>query len=311
MRKIGRQLVLGTIALILVVFPGTVLPGCSGSSASVTSPAGLAAPVGQAPSTTSTTVSSSALQKLRIAKHARIMAEQGRGTAQTGPDGSVNAAPGSGEAQTGPAVPPTQMTQTAQDVAQSQDVTQPQSLTAAGASATRTILGQGQTPLRGTWAGTAEQLAAFLLAESPDPRFTVEVSTLAGYYVRYCAETGLRADLLWAQMIHETGYGRYGGSVAPQQNNYAGIGATGGGEPGIFFVSAEAGVLAHVAHMVAYVYGSSPVAWADPVSDPRFDMVAPKGAAAVLADLNGRWAVPGTSYGQAIEEIARRINTGG
>jgi hypothetical protein len=27
-----------------------------------------------------------------------------------------------------------------------------------------------------------------------------------------------------------------------------------------------------------------------------------------LADLNGRWAVPGTSYGQAIEAVVRAIN---
>ena len=133
-------------------------------------------------------------------------------------------------------------------------------------------------------------------------------SVLAGYYVRYCAEAGLRADLLWAQMIHETGYGMYGGDVLPEQNNYAGIGATGGGNPGYSFPTAEAGVMAHVAHMVAYVYTSSPVSWADATTDPRFDFVYPRGTASVLADLNGRWAVPGTEYGQHVEAIARAIN---
>ena len=109
-------------------------------------------------------------------------------------------------------------------------------------------------------------------------------------------------------MIHETGYGMYGGAVVPEQNNYAGIGATGGGEPGASFPTAEAGVIAHVAHMVAYVYASSPVSWADATTDPRFDFVNPRGAASVLADLNGRWAVPGTTYGQNIEAIVRAIN---
>ena len=133
-------------------------------------------------------------------------------------------------------------------------------------------------------------------------------SVLAGYYVRYCAEAGLRADLLWAQMIHETGYGMYGGDVLPEQNNYAGIGATGGGNPGYSFPTAEAGVMAHVAHMVAYVYVDSPVSWANATTDPRFNLVSPRGVASVLADLNGRWAVPGTTYGQKIEAIARNIN---
>ena len=66
--------------------------------------------------------------------------------------------------------------------------------------------------------------------------------------------------------------------------------------------------MAQVAHMVAYVYSESPVQWANATTDPRFDFVNPRGAAVVLADLNGRWAVPGTSYGQHIEDIARRLN---
>ncbi|NLO27843.1 MAG: hypothetical protein GX113_06675 [Actinobacteria bacterium] len=171
------------------------------------------------------------------------------------------------------------------------------------------VLTEGQTPLRGVWSGTAERLAAHLSTICPSSSFTVPVLDLAGYYVRYSAEAGLRADLLWAQMIHETGYGMYGGSVAPEQNNYAGIGATGGGEPGISFPTAEAGVMAHVAHMVAYVYEESPTAWANVTADPRFDFVNPRGAANVLADLNGRWAVPGSTYGQSIERIALAINT--
>ena len=139
----------------------------------------------------------------------------------------------------------------------------------------------GQTSLRGVWSGTAEQLASFLVKECPSPRFTVSPSALAKYYVQYCAEAGMRADLLWAQMIHETGYGMYGGDVSSDQNNFAGIGATGGGQEGASFPTAEAGVLADVAHMVAYVYPSSPVTWADANTDPRFDSVDPRGATSV------------------------------
>ena len=174
---------------------------------------------------------------------------------------------------------------------------------------TDVVLTGGQTPLRGVWSGTADRLAEYLLTIAPEPLFTVPASVLADYYVRYCAEAGLRADLLWAQMIHETGYGMYGGDVLPEQNNYAGIGATGGGVPGLSFPTAEAGVMAQVAHMVAYVYTESPVSWADATVDPRFDLVSPRGVAAVLADLNGRWAYPGTTYGQSIEAIARAINS--
>jgi N-acetylmuramoyl-L-alanine amidase len=192
--------------------------------------------------------------------------------------------------------------------------TQPTTTTSIAAPAkpsgpTTLVLTNGQTPLKGKWSGTAEQLASYLLGVCPSPSFSVTTSVLAGYYVRYCAEAGLRADLLWAQMIHETGYGMYGGDVLPGQNNYAGIGATGGGNPGHSFPTAEAGVRAQVAHMVAYVYVDSPVSWANATTDPRFDLVWPRGAVSVLADLNGRWAFPGTTYGQKIEAIARKINS--
>ncbi len=174
---------------------------------------------------------------------------------------------------------------------------------------TTVVLTDGRTPLRGIWNGSAERLAAYLLSVAPAPLFTIDTTTLAGYYVEYCAQAGLRADLLWAQMILETGYGMYGGDVSPGQNNYAGIGATGGGVAGATFVTPEAGVMAQVAHMIAYVYVTSPVDWANSSTDPRYDLVSPRGAASVLADLNGRWAVPGTSYGQHIETIARAINS--
>jgi len=176
--------------------------------------------------------------------------------------------------------------------------------------ATAAVLTDGQTPLVGVWSGTADRLASFLLGIEPEPCFTVSTVALAEHYVYYCADAGLRADVLWAQMIHETGYGAYGGDVWPEQNNYAGIGATGGGAAGMSFATAETGVMAHVAHMVAYVYQSSPVSWADANTDPRFDFVNPRGAAYVLADLNGRWAVPGTEYGQRIEDVVRAINGG-
>jgi hypothetical protein len=175
---------------------------------------------------------------------------------------------------------------------------------------TTLVLTKAQTPLQGVWQGTARDLAVFLLNTEPAPRFTVSAETLAEYYVRYAAEAGLRADLLWAQMIHETGYGMYGGDVDPAQNNFAGIGAIGNGATGVTFTSAEAGVMAHVAHMVSYVYESSPVSWANSGVDPRFDAVNPRGMVSVLADLDGRWAVPGVGYGEAVEDIARAINGG-
>lgn len=173
---------------------------------------------------------------------------------------------------------------------------------------TNVVLTGGRTALAGVWSGTAGVLARYLLTENPRPSFSVPVETLADLYVRYAADAGLRADILWAQMLHETGFGRYGGDVHVHQNNFAGIGATGGGEPGCTFATAEAGVKAHIAHMVAYVFAVSPVSWANAETDPRFQAVNPRGSATVLADLDGRWAVPGVGYGARIEQHVAAIN---
>ncbi|MHB9150184.1 MAG: glucosaminidase domain-containing protein [Thermoleophilia bacterium] len=176
-------------------------------------------------------------------------------------------------------------------------------------SSTRVVLENGATPLRGVWAGTADDLARYLLVSESSPRFTVPVMTLAGYYVRYAAEVGLRADVLWAQMLHETGFGTFGGSVKPEQNNFAGLGATGGGAQGLTFPTAEAGVKAHIAHMVAYAFTTDQAGWTNASTDPRYDDVSPRGVAQTLSDLDGRWAVPGNGYGVAIERHVRTVNS--
>lgn len=247
-----------------------------------------------------------------LSLHDRVMAEQGRDAGATSAhDPSL---PSTATVTTldpaGPLQPPTTAPSLAEPDTAPPTAGTPVTAPAAAepGSTAAVVLIDGQTPLRGVWSGTAEQLATFLAGDVSMPRFTVPTLELAGYYVRYCAEAGLRADLLWAQMALETGYGAYGGDVSPYQNNFAGIGATGGGAAGASFATAEAGVMAQVAHMVAYVYAESPVQWANSTTDPRFDFVNPRGAAVVLANLNGRWAVPGESYGQHIEDIARRLN---
>jgi hypothetical protein len=286
--KTARASVFGLAVLMVMALVSLLAWGC-GEGASL--PRSLSAAATLPVATTSAAAASAETADVAQTRgssslHERIMAEQGRTGAA--PAGRVTATTSSSLPQS------TTTTSTVPSV--ESDV------------ATAVVLTGGQTPLKGIWGGTAERLAYYLLEVCPSPRFTVPTPVLADYYVRYCAEAGLRADLLWAQMVKETGYGMYGGAVLPEQNNYAGIGATGGGEPGAWFPTAEAGVMAHVAHMVAYVYASSPVSWADANTDPRFDSVDPRGVASVLADLNGRWAVPGSAYGESIEEIAWAIN---
>jgi hypothetical protein len=289
-----RETIYRVAALVMIAFASVFLVGCGEDAGeNIPSASSLPAPA-TAPATTEPVAAAAGAPTVStLSQHERVMAEQGRlygpRAARSTTTTSTDPLESGVSASSASAAP--------QDAAPLNDTT-------------TVILSGGQTPLQGVWGGTAEQLASYLLAAAPSsPLFTVSPEVLAGYYIHYCAEAGLRADLLWAQMIHETGYGLYGGDVSPEQNNYAGVGATGNHEPGISFATAEAGVVAHIAHMVAYVYTDSPVAWANASTDPRFDFVNPRGTAWVLANLDGRWAVPGIGYGERIEAIARAINS--
>jgi len=97
---------------------------------------------------------------------------------------------------------------------------------------------------------------------------------------------GLRAEVVFAQAMHETGWLRFGGDVKPEQCNFAGIGAT-GGVPGHSFESVRIGLRAQVQHLKAY---ASTASLNQECVDPRFHLVT-RGIAPLVEDLGGRWAV--------------------
>jgi hypothetical protein len=63
---------------------------------------------------------------------------------------------------------------------------------------------------------------------------------------------GLRWDFGFFQMLIETNYLLFTGGVRPEDNNFAGIGATVAGKPGERFRSVREGILAHLQHLLVY-----------------------------------------------------------
>ncbi|MCX8130413.1 MAG: N-acetylmuramoyl-L-alanine amidase [Clostridia bacterium] len=116
---------------------------------------------------------------------------------------------------------------------------------------------------------------------------------------------GVKADLAFIQALHETGWFRFSGTVKPSQNNFAGLGATGGGNPGISFPTKEAGVEAQIQHLFAYST-RQPIPPGRKLYDTRFKYV-DRGIAQNWEDLDGRWAVPGIGYGQNIIKMQKSI----
>ncbi len=97
---------------------------------------------------------------------------------------------------------------------------------------------------------TPGRLTAYLQTRNPrlDPRF----EGVATQYMRHGEELGLRWDIAFFQMILETGALRFGGDVKPSQNNFAGLGASGGGARGESFGDVSTGVKAHLQHLLMY-----------------------------------------------------------
>ncbi len=132
-------------------------------------------------------------------------------------------------------------------------------------------------------------------------RVNPQAPELAQLYLNLGKLYGIRGDTALAQAIHETNYFRFTGTVKPEQNNYAGIGTTDSNTPGASFVTPREGVLAHIQHLYAYATIAK-LPEGQVLVDPRFNLVA-RGSAPTWIQLNGKWAVPGTNYGQQILAI--------
>ncbi len=115
-------------------------------------------------------------------------------------------------------------------------------------------------------------------------------------YIYEAYQEGVRPEVAFAQMCHETGFLRFGGQVSIGQLNFAGIGATDGGAAGASFSDILTGIRAQIQHLKAY---ASTEALNNTCVDPRFSLVT-RGCAPRVEDLgNGYWA-SSSDYGTSL-----------
>ncbi len=168
-------------------------------------------------------------------------------------------------------------------------------------------LSEYDTAIIGTPLASQQQCVDYLLSVNPYPAISVSPKELVSYYYEEGEREGIRPDVAFAQALKETGFFRYGGTVTPDQNNYCGLGTTSSEVKGAYFATSQLGVRAHIQHLLAYASTRQP---AFPVVDPRYSLVRSVYGTGTLGnwqDLNGRWAVPGDSYGQSILSMFRAI----
>jgi hypothetical protein len=162
---------------------------------------------------------------------------------------------------------------------------------------------------------TPGRLMEYLRSRNPElhPRF----DSVASEYMRQGETLGVRWDFAFYQMILETGSlsyrrGNRSGDVRAAQNNFAGLGATGGGESGESFKDIPTGVRAHLEHLLLY----SGEKLDNPVAD-RTRKVQEWGVLTkwhshftrpiTFADLTQQWAPGSTSYARMLDGIAERF----
>ena len=159
-----------------------------------------------------------------------------------------------------------------------------------------------EVTIAGEATATEEQMLAYLLRRNPNPKLTGTPEELVHAYYEEAEHEGIRADVALAQAFKETGCFAYGGDVDWKQNNFCGLGATGGGVKGLSFPNMRTGARAHIQHLLAYSRKERPT---NPIVDPRYDLIRTNrpdiyGRLTRWTDLNGIWAVPGRNYGQEI-----------
>ena len=159
-----------------------------------------------------------------------------------------------------------------------------------------------EVTIAGEATATEEQMLAYLLRRNPNPKLTGTPEELVHAYYEEAEHEGIRADVALAQAFKETGCFAYGGDVDWKQNNFCGLGATGGGVKGLSFPDMRTGARAHIQHLLAYSRKERPT---NPIVDPRYDLIRTNrpdiyGQLTRWTDLNGVWAVPGKNYGQEI-----------
>ncbi|MBH8573529.1 N-acetylmuramoyl-L-alanine amidase [Nostocaceae cyanobacterium CENA369] len=150
--------------------------------------------------------------------------------------------------------------------------------------------------------GNTSEVQLQLFLRNNNENALVKFPDIPKLYREEAATEGVNYDVAFCQMCVETGFLRFGGDIRPEQNNFAGLGAIGGGSETASFESARIGVRAHIQHLKAY---ASLEPLVNEIVDPRFRFVT-RGIAPLIDQLSGRWSAD-LDYGAKITAMLKRL----
>lgn len=187
-------------------------------------------------------------------------------------------------------------------------------------------------PIVGPPSGTVAEAVRVLAPKAATNGYTYDdVVSIVQAYERIGNSVGVDWFLAVAQMAHETGFMTSFWSARPQRNP-AGLGVDGSRsstnpnvpgwafntqrnqwEKGLSFTSWEdEAIPAHIGRMLAYAMTDQQ---ANPAQKALIDKALSyrplpshlRGVAPTIVGMNGKWAVPGTTYGQRILEVMMKL----
>lgn len=156
------------------------------------------------------------------------------------------------------------------------------------------ILGNGEL--------STDEILTFFQQQIPDTDIE-ETNKIISLYIAESNNEGVNYEVAIAQMLLETGYLRFGGTVNKKQNNFCGLGTISANNCGHSFDSDTLGVRAHIQHLKAYATDQSLNC---DLVDPRYHLVKPKGKSPTIKGLSGTWASD-TEYAVKIERLIKKM----
>lgn len=164
---------------------------------------------------------------------------------------------------------------------------------------------------------TPERLMAYTRARYAD--LPDKFANVGIYYQKHGEAIGVRWDMAFYQMLIETNWLTYKkpsgkpSDVDPRQNNFAGIGATGGGVPGESFPDVSVGVLAHLQHIKMYSgerQSNPSAARTRKVQDWILPWARGFGRPVTFTDLTTKWSPTDAGYSNDIRSVEKRYLRG-
>ncbi len=161
------------------------------------------------------------------------------------------------------------------------------------------IIGNGKTGLN--------NIVAFILNTEPSLA-SGYVKTIVSYYIEESKREKINYDIAISQMLLETNFLRYTGTVQKEQYNFAGIGTLNSSTRGHWFTTELVGVRAHIQHLKGYATRDF---LNGELVDPRYpvlERLGLLGSAPTVQALSGRWSSD-PEYGRNIIIVLSRLYT--